>query len=160
MWLLQGRFDEADPVLSAAADVPEPDAGVLLMAGEVAGRLGDYDRAKRYLEEAFAIATGSADDAPLRFAVANFQLARLHLDRGRLDEACERAETAVDRLQSIFGAEHWRTAAAQTVLGSCLIRSGQTGGEMLATGLRQLEAALLPGDNYLNDAKGYAATAE
>jgi eukaryotic-like serine/threonine-protein kinase len=168
--LQQGRLPEASELVSEALAVLEIDAAVgstevldtLLTAGQVSHHAGELGLAESRLREAREIAESFAENFPVELATANLLLAQVLLDRGELIEGCSLAEAAQSEMQSVFGPENWRTAAATTVHGACLLRSGDKNAGMAALqeGVQGLEATVLPGDIYLARARALAAESD
>lgn len=163
----QGRLPEANELLSESLAVFQVDGpggdpetlDILLTAGQVSHRMGELELAESRLRKAREIAVLSAENFPVELATANLLLSHVLLDRGDLIEGCSLSESAQRGMQSIFGPDNWRTAAATSIRGACLLRTGQRAAGLaeLQAGLRRLEAAVLPDNIYLASAREFAA---
>lgn len=86
-------------------------------------KLGQFDSAEPLLERAIALHLELGADSD---AIAPFdQLARLHVDRGRHDQAEALYRQALDRSRKIHGEKHPETATRENNLAVLYYRTGQ-----------------------------------
>ncbi len=132
----------------------------LLADGESRYRLGALTEAERSLRQGLAIAQASPADYPVELATARIRLARVLIALDRPAEACAMARAGLEARQRMLPPGHWQIGEALTVMGRCLLRTGQAapGDGALAQARRILRASRLPGDLYRRDAEEALST--
>jgi tetratricopeptide (TPR) repeat protein len=161
-----GRLEEADSVLSEALAMHRramgtSHASLILPMNNLASvrlRLDDPAGAEELFRNALDIARAQSSSG-IDGEILQTNLARVLTVRGRLAEACARADSARTALAAAVGADHWRTAIAMTVEGRCLTRARgapDTEAERYLTeGWELLQASRPVGESYRQDALQY-----
>jgi hypothetical protein len=133
---------------------------IALMNNLASVRLGldDLAGAEELFRDALDIARAHSPSG-IAGEILQTNLARVLTARGRLPEACARADSARSALAAAVGADHWRTAIAMTVEGRCLTRArGAPDAEAernLTEGWKLLQASRPVGESYRRDALQY-----
>ena len=145
----KGQYAEAEPLYREALDLGRALGGnelrlanTLTSLADLLATLGRYDEAEPLCREALAIRRRKSPDHP-RVASALLVLGRIHLGRDDPAAAEPLLRECVAACRERMPPGHWRIAAAQSELGSCL------------TALRRYEEAeglLLDSFAVLNDA--------
>jgi len=158
-----GHLAEAESVLSDALAMRRRAMGtshpsLIVPMNNLASvrlRLDDLAGAEELFRDALDIARRQSSSG-IAGEILQTNLARVLIARGRLTEACARADSARTALAAAVGADHWRTAIAMTVQGRCLTRAPGTpdaeAERYLTEGWKLLEASRPVGESYRRDA--------